>query len=202
MSAYRNFVVDFPNRCLELLDHYEADAATQEREVTFLLLVATSAFVVPFERLKDGHPSKDSLQLEGASVRLKKLLGTPCAKSEFIPKHGKNWLHGLIATFGDGPDTWPPSNVSVEEEPVDYVLSTIRNALAHGNLYTHGEPIRSLVFYSEKHEGFGPDSVMVGYKHLTVPVMELGEFLLSWLRLLRTLGPSYGAALDEIAKAA
>ena len=46
MSAYKDFVVDFPSRCLELLNHFERDAAARDRNVTLLLLVASSAFVL------------------------------------------------------------------------------------------------------------------------------------------------------------
>lgn len=60
MTAYKNFVQDFPTRCKDVLELAESRTNHQVREVTLLLVVASAAIIVPYERLrKDGqfpHP--------------------------------------------------------------------------------------------------------------------------------------------------
>ena len=49
MTAYRDYIVDLPGRCIDILEHFESDAKTQDREMTLLLMAASSAFLIPRE---------------------------------------------------------------------------------------------------------------------------------------------------------
>ena len=52
MTAYKNFVQDFPTRCCDMLKDYEREALLSGREVTLTLAMAASGLIVPFERLR------------------------------------------------------------------------------------------------------------------------------------------------------
>ena len=77
-------------------------------------------------------------KFEAISAGLNKLRGTGGEKSEVFPKHARNWLHGSVKDLGNGPDSWPPPNVSVAAKPVDYVLTIFKRARPR-HLYTHGD---------------------------------------------------------------
>jgi hypothetical protein len=51
----QRFVVEFPNRCLKLLELLEPQARNMELVGSFALLVATAAFLIPYERMKDSN---------------------------------------------------------------------------------------------------------------------------------------------------
>ena len=69
------------------------------------------------------------------------------------------------------------------------MLRIIRNALAHGNLHTDGNPtdgnhIHLLRLHSEEHHECYWNKV-IGYKYPDIPVSNFRQFLLDWLNLLR-----------------
>ena len=60
MTAYRDYISDYPSRCHSLLNNLYASAQAEGHEVTFLLSMATSGFLTPFCRLQEKHhPSDD-----------------------------------------------------------------------------------------------------------------------------------------------
>jgi len=185
MSAYRDFITDFPDRCLDLLKSFEFEARMRDREVTLLLMTAATAFVITLERLGvlgKKHSTGDNEKFKEVASRLKNMASVLLSKSIFAPEHPENWLYGKPDQFNGGPDSWNDfKSFADEDHCVSCILSTIRNALAHGNLYTEGNPIRSLVFWSERYE----DELMVGYKFIKVPVEDFRSFLVSWVEFLR-----------------
>lgn len=208
MTAYRDYIVDFPGRCLDILKHIEPHAKKRDREVTLMLMVASSAFLIPRERLEKAHPSQDSVRFGKTLSRFKEALNARWSKSS-LPKDVSEWLYGLINNFGNGPDAWPAPEAKVGEKNVLEVLAIIRNALAHGNLFTEGNPIHTLVFYSEKREKREKCEkceqnvfVVTGYKFLKVPIADFKQFLFNWFDLLDTIDISYREALEELATAA
>jgi hypothetical protein len=89
MTAYKNFVEDFPRRCRDILDLAGKPALSRGREVTLTLMVASAGLVVPYERLKpDGgggghidHPSGDNKRFADAAAKLRSLLDAPFMSS-------------------------------------------------------------------------------------------------------------------------
>ena len=74
--------------------------------------------------------------------------------------------------------------------PLESILATIRNALAHGNIFVKGknfqninEPIEGLVFLSEKRK----DKVLIAYNFLTCSPDEFKILLLCWFQFLEGL---------------
>jgi hypothetical protein len=52
--------VEYPERCLLLLDKVEVEARKQNLIGSLVLLVASAAFMIPFERMKGNHPMRRS----------------------------------------------------------------------------------------------------------------------------------------------
>ena len=91
-----------------------------------------------------------------------------------------------------GPSSWRARwHRNAGERNVSEVLAIIRHALAHGNLYTQGDPIELLRLYSRKYERETcekcgkPVSPLIGYRYLDIPVCGFKQFLFNWLELLR-----------------
>ena len=200
MTAYHDYYDDFPGRCIELLKHFEPEAKERGKEkgqggeVTLLLMAASSAFLIPYERMQSNHPSSDS---EKRSSSFNEALNTRWCKSLLSGDVGE-WLYGFTKVLGSKPASWPPPNESAGEKDVSEVLAIIRNALAHGNLFADGDPltgdsqIQSLRLYSEKRENQRCENCnqsvgsVTGYKYLDIPVCGFKKFLSNWINLRPT----------------
>ncbi len=201
VSSYRDFVLDLPQRSIALLNDLLPRATAQGREVTLLLMAASTAFVVPLERLNSRHPSQDAKRFSEIANSFAKSMSIPFATSPFFPKGNGAWLHGRVSDFGEGPDAWIGDATALGNMPASYVFAVIRNALAHGNLYTKGDPIDELVLYAEVREG--PDRDRVGgYKYLVIPVATFQSFLLAWFAHVSRVGLPYREALRALARVA
>jgi hypothetical protein len=50
------FAVEYPEKCLRLLDELEPSARKHELVGSFSILVASSAILIPYERMQSRHP--------------------------------------------------------------------------------------------------------------------------------------------------
>lgn len=50
------FVTEYPQRCMELFSLMEPIACDRQLVGSFSLIVATSVFLIPYERMKMAHP--------------------------------------------------------------------------------------------------------------------------------------------------
>ena len=157
MTAYRNFVQDFPSRCASILESYQADALARDREVTLSLAIASAALVVPFERLR---PSATDHIASDRSRSCVKQLGRVLALP-FFSWAGGSWQEHSVAGSqirGRTVEEWLPLGVLQPVKPernVDSVLAVLRNALAHGNIFTRCAPnhqIAQLIFLSKRRD--------------------------------------------------
>ena len=201
MTAYHNYYCDFPGRCIDILKHFEPEAKERGKEegqggeVTLLLMAASSAFLIPYERMQSNHPSSDS---EKRSSSFDAALNTRWCKSLLSRDIGE-WLYGSTKALDIEPASWPSPDESAGEKNVSEVLAIIRNALAHGNLFADGDPltgdsqIQSLRLYSKKRENQRCENCnqsvgsVTGYKYLDIPVCGFKQFLFNWVGLLPTL---------------
>lgn len=134
MSAYNDFVADFPRRCQEVLRFSEPKAKASGREVTLLLLVASGSLLVPYERLRPGlppHVARDRDSNPEAASRLSKLVSRSFLESDLWKAAAGSWeWRDDIPVRDLKPDSWPELEGS-DEMPqkvlVDQVLATIRN---------------------------------------------------------------------------
>ncbi len=86
MTAYQNFVQDYPERCGRLLSTYFRNAQRNDLEVTLVLNIASSGFMVPYARLsEDAHPSADSIHFQQAKNSLNRLLDAVFLGSRLHP---------------------------------------------------------------------------------------------------------------------
>jgi hypothetical protein len=71
------FVVEYPERCLSLLAEVEPWARKKHLVGSLALLVASAAFVIPYERMKAKHPmhKDEDDDLEKALRKLQKFSG-------------------------------------------------------------------------------------------------------------------------------
>ena len=196
MSSYKNFVSDFPGRCAEILGWFERTAQRRKREVTFMLCVATPSILVPLERLagprstpgreQPGHPSRDWERFERAKSELDRLFALPFRGSPLWPNDtSSSWSFGELADMSNGPDSWAELRAPKQLGPdkrAKTVLLHIRNALAHGNIFTRGSPdIDQIILLSERARGVGK------FEFLAVAPADFGVFLKNWLEFVREL---------------
>ena len=116
MTAYRNFIEDFPGRCRDILKIAIKPTYLRGREVTLLLMVASAGLIIPYERLKPdgkgsgsiGHPSRDNMLYTDAARQLHQLLEKPFLSSDLWnePSLG-SWERGYIQQIAGSPESWP-----------------------------------------------------------------------------------------------
>ena len=157
MGAYENFIKDFPSRCNDLLSDFSRLAEYRGREVTLMLSLAASGLIIPYERLKAGseHPSSDRRIFEEAAKEIDKLSETPFLGSAFWNSNPDSWRFGKdIEITTDGINVWALDNNAKPLSPKKQsktVIGDLRNALAHGNIFTRGNPIETLIFITKPH---------------------------------------------------
>ena len=141
MTVYSPFYKDFPSRCLSLLNKYYDHAQMNNMEVTLMVSIASSGFVIPFERInheiykkKKTHPYSEYLDIVDKSF-----------VSEFSDNKGLNsdWSISVNVTpRWDNINGWKgisPYSKMEEKYTVSEILCVLRNALAHGSIFVEGD---------------------------------------------------------------
>ena len=147
-----------------------------------MLAVASSGLIVPFERLKKRtngpeHPTKDRERFGIAAERLDALEDEkPFWGSTLWPRKVGTWKRGTLALttlekYPDDPMGWEELKRAErikDDLRLESVLATIRNALAHGNIFVApgGRKIGEIIFLSEKRRNKNGISNCVGYNFL------------------------------------
>jgi len=192
VTAYSNFVQDFPSRCIDILQDYESSATLKGREVTLSISIATSAFIFPFERLRptaDDHIAPDRNQESISAMR------------ELLKRSFESWADGQAWAFNPripGPElrasihveqwliTNPPNPLRPSQN-VEEILSLLRNALAHGNIYSYptmsSTAIEKLLFLSKRRD---PESgnLIDEYKLLQGSPQDFVSLVRNWVQFL------------------
>jgi hypothetical protein len=141
------FVVEYPERCLELMHSIEAAAHEKNLLASFSLLVAASAFVIPYERMKVNHAifarSVDG-DLHRALHRLDKEFFLQAGFWQGSELEPNSWRFSRIMKGTNDSYCWQDNNGQhplscgaanyISRCKAEKVLRTIRNALAHGNI--------------------------------------------------------------------
>lgn len=184
MSEYKNFIKDFPSRCAELLLTYEKRARFHGREVTLMLSIASAGLTVPYERIRSCHPSGDSSRYVEAKKMVDSLLKERFLKSILAKENEGSWCRGALSTHLGDPDSWPEMNSPIplsEKEKNKDVLHHLRNALAHGNIYTLGSEISTIIFLSETDFKSGI------FRYITVSPDDFCKLLRNWFKFIGEL---------------
>jgi hypothetical protein len=126
MTAYNNFIHDFPARCQDVLELAYGPAKAREREVTLLTMTAAAAFLVPFERLRAStsteHPAQDRRRYPKLARHLDSALGQPFLESPFHDGGPGSWSVGKI----DNPEASTEYKPLTKQTPAAQVLAIIR----------------------------------------------------------------------------
>jgi hypothetical protein len=198
MSSYRSLVSDFPARCLDILRHFGPGAKNLHREVTLMLCIAASGINVPYERLQspkenaqfNGHPARDWQKFKKTKEDFDELMRQVFIESPLCPPENRGlWsCGGPITNVSIDPSEWPELKNSKElgKKGVNRIVKHVRNALAHGNIYTLGSPqIDNIVLLSKAYLESNE------FDFLIVRPDAFQAFLEGWLSFLkgRDLGP-------------
>ena len=205
MSMYENLTSDFSNRCTKIMNWYYADTIDKEHSITFLLMIATSAFVIPHEKL---NHSKSPSGKQYSSETGKDI------NNSFLKEIATSDIrYGFLKEINDDPDTWATDGTDVGDKKVSEFLSIIRNALSHGNIYVietkpKSNTIGKIAFLSENRKDSGkcescktkqrilnPENP---YKFLIFPVDTFQKFLEIWLSFLKNDIDEASKILDEL----
>lgn len=207
MTAYKNFVDDFPRRCREILEFAGKPALFRGREVTLALMVASAGLVVPYERLKpDGgeidHPSGDNKKFSAAADQLRTLLAEPFLSSEVWGTSASTWHFGKLESVTGDPDSWEGlrARQPIEaDKTVGSVLRVIRNSLAHGNIFTFKNPIEAIIFIKASFNG---KKEVRNYTFVFVAPEDFQLFLEKWFDFLDQLNIPQMEAFEVLKDAA
>jgi hypothetical protein len=146
VSNYTEFEKDFPRRCMWLLDDQRANAESENLEVTFLLTFATGMICMIADRIAlnaadlkqvRNHSTGKSRVKDRWEEHAETLRESLRTRAEVLNQ--LEYSAPAIRREGERPDqwTWQPMN---PDTSLRYTFSLVRNALAHGNIWT--EPDR------------------------------------------------------------
>lgn len=209
MSNYRDFVQDFPTRCRDVLLAFSECAGQQDREVTLLLMATTAGFIMPYERLSEGdtikQPTLDRSRFAQASKELKGLLAKTIRESGLFDGPQESWRGGPLQSASGMPDEWPecrePQSLSPDTLVAD-VVRPLRNALAHGNVFTRGNrtnQISELIFVCG---GTLRNGRQIPLRFVLTSPTDLRYFLDGWFKFVGDLGLPHHIVLELVDEAA
>lgn len=196
------FVVEYPERCLELIEALEPTARQRELVGSFSLLVAAAVFVIPYERMGSKHP----LHKETRDVDLFRALKS-LEKVNFITAPFWNgnppsdaWRFSRIMANANDTARWvdeeqrhpmkDSAKNSLQRRKADEVLRVFRNALAHGNIVylnesgfeQHGTKLQFLGFLSRYEESKEAKAASETYRLVTTTEDEFLRFVKLWAK--------------------
>lgn len=192
MSNYTSLVHDFPQRCKDLLPPTKHTTKQKSREVTITLMVASAGFIVPYERLRPDsefeHPSADREKFPQTTNQFDALLDMEFLGSPLWPDKNGSWSSGSLKSVIGMPDSWDELQSLAPLAPnqlVKDILSIVRIALAHGNVYTKSDGKNNIVGLVFVSGGYNRRKKrMLPYRYAYVSPDDFRAFLLNWLRFL------------------
>lgn len=194
MTVFKNFIQDFPIRCGEILAGYKDQAKESGRDVTHMLSIASAALTIPFERLRKTpngimHPSRDKLKYKQADGKFANLCDRNFLQSTIWSAEPKSWKIGDIKAedVKQPPDEWVDDCESLPSDiKVIKILIHLRNAIAHGNIYTEPNPVDEIVNIIFLSKIMDENNKFTGiYKMLKVSPKDFNEFLVKWIGFLK-----------------
>lgn len=191
----QRFVTEYPQRCGQLLEMLEPRAREADLVGSFSLLVASSAFTIPFGRMTEpkhplGRPER------GFSSAIKALARTPFLAAPFWNRQTPAFFrYARIVNDPEFAGGWKDEDgghpiASSAEKDGNTVLRTIRHALAHGNVVyldesgheSPGSRVRYLAFLAKHDDGNSFRVAIFGEEDFLT-------FLKAWIAWLQTFPP-------------
>ena len=158
--------------------------------MTLLLMVASTAFLMPYERLRTDnnrppHPSGDNERFAVLAKRLEDLMADKFCGSSLCPNRENSWQVAKDVPRVDGDlDSWfPPQSLKPvsKDKVVNSMLVLIRNALVHSNVFATGNPIKTLIFVQRRGSDKGSTPK---FEVLSVSPEDFGHFIHEWVTFL------------------
>ena len=193
----QRFAIDYPVRCLYLLDAFEPIAHERDLYGTFSVMLAASILIVPWERANGRHPLT---QEQGGDLhaglrrlerqhwiaadfwhdapagewRISRIMGNPNAVHAWHDEEGR-------PSFSEDAKT-------IRRRPVGEVFRVLRNALAHGNIVyldeqgreTAGARVQHIAFLSRYEETPKQRETTETYRLVTVRERDFLPFVRAW----------------------
>ena len=227
MSNIDCYVTQLADKCLKVINSCERTATQNDCEVTLLLMAASSGVIVPYERLnsnsKFNQPVNDHAHYPDDVEKMQALLKQPFIGSEVWKTENKTWKSGILTCLMKAKeekptlkDEWPHPGDWIEPKDaklmgttvtVGEVIECMRNALAHGNIYTDPDSannIKMLVFATGTgiEGGISKKGKTIEanpFRFVSVSVPDFKMFLKNWFKWLKTfpMGVKFFPEQDE-----
>ena len=218
MSEYKHFIEDFTERSSKLFNNFIENAG-DKYDVTLLLTFATPCFLVPYERLKDeGKREKafsrnfDIYQDKYDDIRNDIFVDDDCVFNEELSI--ENIRYGFVKNIDDARNhNWEVETINKIKSDfindkgkkvsltVHVLFSTLRNGLAHGNIFTTGKPDIKQIVLAKKITRKDPTdekcsecdqhqkpSIDVGWNCLIIDPDSFKQLLKNWFKWLESEG--------------
>ena len=195
----KRFVTEYPERCMQMLEILEPHARKRQLVGSFALMVASSIFVIPYERMKKPHPlggvgSEPELYQAIKRIQRQKFLESEiwgCTPSG-------EWRMSRILTNPNHTNSWKDKNGShpmaemaentIHDRCLEAVVRVIRNALAHGSVVyldrdgreRPGAEVQFLAFLSRYEESEGQRAISETYRLVTTTEETFLSFVKAW----------------------
>lgn len=200
------FVTEYPSRCMDLFELMEPIARDKELVGSFSLIVATSIFLIPYERMKARHPLNRGDQGPEIYSAIRRVERQRFLEAEFWrADRPQPWRLSRIVNEVERTDNWhdeqgrhpmaADAENRIERKTVGEVLRVIRNALAHGNVIyldehgfeSRGAQLNYLAFLSRYEETEEQQKERETYRFVATTEDGFLEFVKSWAAWLAAL---------------
>ena len=197
------FVTEYPERCMQMLEMIEPRAREMQLVGSFSLMVASSIFLIPYERMKKGHPLDDASDEPKLYRAIKRIQRQKFLESEvWGPTPPGDWRMSRIITNPNHTRSWKDENEChpmakgadniIVDRTLEDVIRVIRNALAHGNVvyldrYGHEHPgaeVEFLAFLSRYEESEEQRAILETYRFVATTEECFLSFVKVWARWL------------------
>ena len=202
------FVTEYPERCMQMLEMIESRAREMELVGSFSLMVASSIFLIPYERMKKRHPLDDAIDEPELYQAIKQIQRQKFLESEVwdLTPPG-DWRMSRIITKANPTHSWRDENGchpmakgadnTIVDRTLEDVLRVIRNALAHGNVVyldrygrDHpGKKVEFLAFLSRYEESEEQRAISETYRLVATTEECFLSFVKVWARWLTKFPP-------------
>lgn len=103
----QRFVTEYPARCMDLFELLEPVAREKQLIGSFSLIVATSVFVIPYERMKAGHPLNQGARARDFYVAIRRVERQRFFQTDFWPDApAYPWAFSRIMNDVNQTDRW------------------------------------------------------------------------------------------------
>lgn len=203
MTAYRNFVVDFPKRLMELDQQFLPVAKSADFEVSYILMKLAASFLLPYERIEGTSGARRSEISDPQQIRKYLELDKRFHQASYC-SDSNQWSFFDVDEFHRGPRDWwtgqgARSDLVVHELVVHEVLQTIRHSVAHSNLFFGGEKTIEHIFLGSRRER---DPNTDRYRVARSSVHAINHLIDAWIQNVQKLRVSPEMIWRELDEAA